>query len=164
VQVFLVESFLLDFPPKRVCILLLPIRATCLNHLILFDFVSLIVFGEESSMYNLLHPLIVSSAYEMVHSLTVFWQDWSRGYAFWAKVKKSYTLNKTLLGLLRKKMSLTEHEPWCSYIVLVAKSGGKTPYGRHRRKWKHCIRLDLINYVIGKWPRIGRSGGLLWIW
>jgi hypothetical protein len=51
------------------------------------------------------------------------------------------------------------------YKILVGKSEGKRPFGRHRRIWKDNIKTDLrevgFGWTVFNWPRIGTSGGLL---
>jgi len=52
------------------------------------------------------------------------------------------------------------------YRVLVRKSEGKRPIGRHRRRWEDNIKMDLQEVGIGgndliSWLRIGTGGGHL---
>jgi len=51
------------------------------------------------------------------------------------------------------------------YNILAAKSEGKSPFGRPKRRWDDNIRMDLREIgwegVIGFiWLRIGTSGGI----
>jgi len=50
------------------------------------------------------------------------------------------------------------------YRVLVGKSEGKRPFGRHRRRWEDNIMMDLQDEGCGAWTesswlRIGTGGG-----
>jgi len=52
------------------------------------------------------------------------------------------------------------------YRVLVGKSEGKRPLGRHRRRWEDNINMDLQEVGCGVWTglswlRIGTGGGHL---
>jgi hypothetical protein len=50
-----------------------------------------------------------------------------------------------------------------TYRILVEKPEGKSPIGRHRRRWVDNIkkRLDGVVWTGSIWLRIGTSGGLL---
>ena len=43
------------------------------------------------------------------------------------------------------------------YRILVAKSGGKRPLGKSRRKWKDNMRMDIQEVGWGPWT------GLIWL-
>ena len=52
------------------------------------------------------------------------------------------------------------------YRVMVGKSEGKRPLGRHRRRWEDNIKMDLQEVGGGlgtgwSWLRIGTGGGHL---
>jgi hypothetical protein len=53
------------------------------------------------------------------------------------------------------------------YSILVGIPGGRTPLGRHRRRWEDDIKMDLQEVGWGGawtgliWLRIGTGGGLL---
>jgi hypothetical protein len=38
---------------------------------------------------------------------------------------------------------ITHWEKWNAYGVLMGKSEGKRPLGRHRRKWENNVVMDL---------------------
>jgi hypothetical protein len=54
-----------------------------------------------------------------------------------------------------------------AYRILVGKPEGKRPLGRHRRRWKNNIKIDLKErehravWTGFFWLRVGNSGGLL---
>jgi len=52
------------------------------------------------------------------------------------------------------------------YGILLWKPKGKTPLGRHRRRWEDNIKMDLQEMKCGVWTgsswlRIGTGGGHL---
>jgi hypothetical protein len=53
-----------------------------------------------------------------------------------------------------------------AYDILVGKSAGKKPLGRHRQGWEDHFRIDLMKkrwklWTGFIWPRTGTGGGII---